>query len=102
MKAWHVLNLGDAMLAGAALDRIEAQLEAEWARLGQPDDAAAYTRHESEGRLHCELKVYLAPGLRDAAERLGAEPCDEPSRDGLSLLVGTEEAWAVNYPERDG
>ena len=98
---WYAVNLGDAMLADASLERIAATLEAEWSRLGHPIGAAAFVSHESEGRLHCEVKVYLAPGFRDEAARLEAEPCGRPLREGLGLLVGSEASWAVLFPEGD-
>ena len=96
MDSWSVLNLGDATLAMAGLDAVEARFLAEG-----PDPAsgaAVFIRHESEGDLHCELKAYFTPGARAVAEAAGAEPCLRPVRAGLSLLLGPESAWSLFPP----
>lgn len=86
------------MLAGEALDRLESLFRAEYAKAGRPSEMAIFIRHESEGRLHCEVKAYFAPASGAVAREVGADPCDRPSPQGLSLLVGGEEAWAALFP----
>ena len=58
MRDWFSKNLGDAMLAYELLHQFEELFSAAHASAGKPGDMAAFVRHESEGRLHCEVKVY--------------------------------------------
>ncbi|QKQ27661.1 hypothetical protein [Candidatus Reidiella endopervernicosa] len=100
MDSWFSMSLGDAMLVGAALDRLEALFLSEFEKSGAPEAMALFVRHESEGRLHCEVVVYFSPAAFSVAEAVGAAPCGKPVYQGLSLLAGSEGAWAVLFPER--
>lgn len=85
MQSWFVLNAGDAMLAADALDEVRAC----FARAGPSARASAVLmRHESEGRLHCELKLYFPPELAALALGLGATRCAAPAPAGLGVLAG--------------
>ena len=99
MSMWFQKNLGDAMLAFLALDHVEAVCQSAYTKANCPNDIAVFFRHESEGRLHCEVKVYFSPALANIVEELGATPCEQPTKYGLSLLVGTPTAWSVLFPE---
>jgi hypothetical protein len=46
-------------------------------------------RHESNGRLHCELVVYFSPQCARLARQLGASPCLAPNATGANLLIGS-------------
>jgi len=102
MSAWSTKNLGDAMLAGEALARLEALFLSVYGKSGRSSDIAIFIRHESEGRLHCEVKAYFSPGAVVVAKTLDADPCARPSRDGLSLLIGSGDPWLALFPELDG
>jgi len=99
MKDWFSKNLGDAMLAHDSLHQLEKLFSAAYARAGKPGDMAAFMRHESEGRLHCEVKVYLSPSFFAVAEEVNAELSSKPSPAGLSILVGSQECWSTLFPE---
>jgi hypothetical protein len=86
-QSWHSLNLGDAMLAGETLEAIKAQFTTMCADRVTADDRAVYMRHESEGRLHCEVIVYFSPKTRALARQFGAVPCNEPAADNLDVLI---------------
>ena len=101
MGVWFTKNLGDAMMASEGLDRIESLFRASY-RTGSPQDAGIFTRHESEGRLHCEVRAYFSPATATLAKGLGATPCEKPSPNGLGLLVGDEACWPSLFPERAG
>lgn len=88
VSSWFVCNLGDAMLAQDALADIRRRIDAACSEATRPGDAAAYIRHVSEGRLHCEVLVYFSPGAAAVARECGALPCAPPARDGLDLLAG--------------
>lgn len=102
MSIWFKKNLGDAMLAGDSLEEIEGKFFSAYGNSGIPKDAAVFIRHESEGRLHCEVKAYFSSGADVVAKELGADLCERPSPDGLSLLVGSADAWRTLFPEDDG
>jgi hypothetical protein len=101
MRNWFLKNLGDAMLASDQQDRIEQLLLSAYADAGNPKEMAAFTRHESEGRLHCEVKIYFSPILVAVAREVNAEPCEKPSPDGLSMLAGAQDSWLALFPERN-
>jgi len=100
MSKWFCKNLGDAMLAFQGVGRVEDAFQSACANADCPGDAAIFLRHES-GRLHCEAKVYFSPASARIAQELGAEPCEKPAKDGLSLLAGPSDAWSVLFPEGD-
>lgn len=90
MEVWYSRNLGDAMLADEALSRVTAGFADAWENAGRPGDMGLFMRHESDGRLHCEVKVYFSPAAADMARAWGATPCPAPSPEGLSLLAGAD------------
>ena len=92
---WYSLHLGDAMMASVELDRALARLVA----LDPEETVPAFSRHESEGRLHCELVLYLPPSAAVLADALHASPCITPAYYGLSQVRGTEGALARLLPD---
>lgn len=96
---WFSKNLGDAMLAGAELNSIEEQFKAAFTQVDRPGAMAVFMRHESEGRLHCEVKIYFSPAAAAVASAVGAEPCTKPSPVGLDLLAGAEAARQALFPD---
>lgn len=98
MDNWFVLTLGDAMFAGAALDDLLAQLNNLSDAKHWGEHSAVLTRHESEGRLHCELMVYFSPALQSLAQAVGARPCVQPSPEGLSVLLGSSKLELLFSP----
>lgn len=97
MSTWFTNNLGDAMLAGEFLDQIEALFLVEYEKANNSREMAVFVRHESEGRLHCEVRVYFSPSTAIVAEMVDAVPCKKPSRDDLGLLYGSEESWSILF-----
>jgi hypothetical protein len=99
MGIWFKKNLGDAMLAFVELDHIEAVCQSTYTKANCSKEMAVLLRHESEGRLQCEVVVYFSPAMAQIAGELGAIPCEQPTKYGLSLLVGTPTAWPVLFRE---
>lgn len=99
MTQWFIKNLGDATLAHEEQESLKAILESAYARAGNQDDMASFYRHESEGGLHCEVKVYLSPNSQGVANEIDASPCEKPAPHSLSLLAGSLEAWRIHFPE---
>ena len=100
MRNWFLKNLGDAMLAGDQQERIKQLLLSAYSEADSPKEMAAFIRHESEGRLHCEVKIYFSPMSIAVAREVNAEPCEKPSPDGLSILAGSQDSWVVLFPEQ--
>ncbi|MCP4340089.1 MAG: hypothetical protein GY799_14665 [Desulfobulbaceae bacterium] len=100
MNCWFTSNLGDAMLAGESLEHIKELFLAEYEMNDSRKEWALFIRHESEGRLHCEVKVYFSPATVIVAKTVNATPCNKPSSDGLGLLVGSEKSWSILFPEK--
>lgn len=98
MRVWFSKNLGDGMLACEPLGHIEEIFLSVYAKADSPIEMAVFIRHESEGRLHCEVKVYFSPASCVVARAVDAEPCERPSPDGLSLLAGSEDSWLALFP----
>ena len=88
------------MLAGDQQDRIKQLLLSAYSEADSPKEMAAFIRHESEGRLHCEVKIYFSPMSIAVAREVNAEPCEKPSPDGLSILAGSQDSWVVLFPEQ--
>jgi hypothetical protein len=98
MNLWYGKNLGDAMLAWEHLDRIQDLYVSIYGKTNRRSNVAVFYRHESEGRLHCEVWAYISPAAVELARAVAAEPCKQPSIDSLDLLVGPEECWTVLFP----
>ena len=99
MDVWHSKNLGDGMMACVPLGRIEDTFSVIYEEAGSPKNMAVFTRNNSEGSLHCEVRVYFPPTLVSMAKEQGATPCSRPTPSGLSLLAGSEKSWQVLFSE---
>lgn len=99
MDYWHVLNLGDGIMAVQPSDEIREQFLRSFMEAGNPPDMAVFTRLESEGRLHCEVMAYFSPAAVRIAKEFDALPCEKPARTGLGLLAGDARSWSVLFPE---
>ena len=84
------------MFAGEELEHIKSLFLAAYKKAGSPDDMAIYVRHEAEGRLHCEVKLYFTPATHEVAEAMSARYCPPPSHEGLGLLAGSKTALLDN------
>lgn len=99
MNHWSSINLGNEMWAWEPLEQIKESFLSAYEQAGRPQEMALFTRHESEGRLHCELVVYFSPAARPVAQSADAQLSPQPARDGLSLMAGSDEAWSSLFPE---
>ena len=57
MHSWYSKNLGDGILAQEPLRHIEQRFLSAYTDAGTPEDMALFIRHDSEGRLHCEVWI---------------------------------------------
>lgn len=90
--SWCVLNLGDPLLADEQLAQVLEAARIACLEGEAGEDLAVFQRHESEGRLHCELKLYFSPGLHALAQSLGARACRVPNTYDLARVAGSEQA----------
>ena len=97
MTAWFAKNLGDAMLAWDSLDRVETLYTSLYGGADSRRDTAVFIRHESEGRLHCEVMAYFSPNAFLLAAALDAAPCKRLSKHDLSLHVGPGDSWQTLF-----
>lgn len=93
---WRCANLGDALLAAEASERIAADFLHHYAGTDVP--RAIVSRHESQGRLHCELLVYFSPACRDLALQWRGRACPAPGLAGSSLVACSGGQWPDIYP----
>jgi len=100
MGPWFSMSLGDPLVAGEPLSDLEARVRAAGATADGPGEMALFVRHESDGGLHCEVRAYFSPSATSVARAVGADPCDRPSPEGLSLLVGAPDVWRTLFPRR--
>ena len=98
---WYSLGLGDGMSAAEPSEEIQAFFAEVFSAKGMPPEMAVFTRHESEGRLHCEVVAYFSPKAAEIAQAFEAEPCLKPVRAGLGLLAGRDEAWASLFGDTE-
>ena len=95
---WYSKEIGDGLMAYEPSEQIIKAFQAGFILAGKPVEMAVFTRHESEGRLHCEVLAYFSPAAASIARLVEAEPCEKPSRGGLGLLAGDEGCWPVLFP----
>jgi len=99
MTTWFYKDLGDAMMADEALNRIRESFLPVFRSAGNSEELAVFTRNDSEGRLHCEVFVYFSPAAAEVAQLFDALPCEKPLKDGLDLLAGDKSSWSLLFPE---
>lgn len=94
---WFSKQLGDGVWAYSLTDQIKDSFRPLFVLAGRPMDMAVFTRHESEGRLQCEVVAYFSPAAATVAHVLHARPCQKPSRSELDLLAGEPDCWAALF-----
>ena len=99
MGSWFTCNLGDAMLAGESLEHIKTLFMSSQARSKDSNEMAIFIRHESEGSLHCDVRLYFSPATAHVAEAVDATACIKPIPRDMGLLAGSKAAWSILFPE---
>lgn len=87
---WHVLDLGDPLLAAAQKAELVQIAQQEFEQLGRPDGWQLGSLHVA-GDLHCSLRLYFSPPAQALALRLGARPARRPDSVELEWLAGSEQ-----------
>ncbi len=99
MTHWYTLNLGDALLADQAITSTEQAVLKAYLKAGKPNNMASFIRHESEGKLHCDVMIYFSPAAAEVAQWLGAAPCSQPAPEGLGLLAGDKDCYSHYFSD---
>jgi hypothetical protein len=97
VAVWFSKSLGDGMLAHEPQCELEELFQSMYVKAGSPKGMAVFVRHESDGRLHCEVRAYFSPASVDVAKAVDAQPCQKPSPDSLSLLAGAEASRSLLF-----
>lgn len=96
MQHWYSKSLGDGMWADIPSEEIKQLFQPLFESAGKPAGMAVFMRHE-EGDLHCEWIAYFSPAAAEVAKAVEASPCAKPIQEGLDLLAGSDECWAVLF-----
>src|SRR6185436_7267139 len=99
MSTWFSKELGDAITACTSSAQIKEAFLPLFTASEKPLEMAVFTKTESEGRLHCDVTAYFSPAAAEIAQIFGAQPCEQPPRDRLDLLVGDPGCWSILFPE---
>lgn len=99
MSTWFSKQLGDGVWSLPLTDQVEDLFSPLFANAGRPVGMAVFTRHESKGRLQCEVVAYFSPAASVLAHVLDARPCEKPARGELDLLAGEPGCWPVLFPD---
>ena len=98
MSRWFSKNLGNGTAAVAPTLEIQTAFGNAAAAAGLPTDMALFSKHDMRGN----VSLYFSPGASDFAKTWGAQPCEKPEKEGLSLLVGHAFALEHFYPYPKG
>jgi hypothetical protein len=97
MHTWFCKNLGDAMLAYDELEEIKELFFLRYKNMPICNDIAIFIRHESEGHLQCEVKLYFSPKLEHFANELDAIACAKPRAHSLGLFIGSDKSRNIFF-----
>ena len=75
---WFSKPLGDGIWAYSLTDQVRDAFEPLFVLAGRPLDMAVFTRHESDGRLQCEVIAYFP--RRPPLWRMCSMPCRAKNR----------------------
>jgi len=97
MDTWYSLDLGDGVQAFPRSQEIMDAFFWAFTLPGQPDYMAAFSRYDLKANM---VTVYFTPASHSIAEAFNTTPCEKPSSDDLSLLVGDFRCWEQFFPDR--
>jgi len=97
VNIWFLSNLGDPVIAEELLEHLKTLFYAKYKQAKRTKEMAIFFRHESNGGVHCEVKVYFSPATVLLAKEFGAIPCKKPASEGLGLLVGSSESRSIYF-----
>ena len=99
MPTWFSKDLGDGVAAYTPTHEIMDAFTPMLAAAGCPIDMVLFSRYDSQRNV---VTVYFSPHASNLARMFGAQPCEKPSREDLSLLVWDARVWEHFYPPSEG
>jgi hypothetical protein len=93
---WQCLALRDDFGAFDKSDALSDVFIDAFVAAGEPVDMAVFMRRDHDRGL---LTYWFSPAARTVAMQWHAAECEQPpSGEGLSLLLGDDDAWRVFFP----
>jgi hypothetical protein len=99
LESWRCLDLGDAVLAIETCHQIREEFDRRYAGHSRAATTAVFTAQVASD-LHCRVIAYFTPDCAPLALQFSAVPCTPPGSDGLELLAGDPECWALLFARR--
>ncbi len=96
MDTWFSKQLGNGVDAHAPSIAIQEAFLPMFARAGNPTDMAVFSRYDLRENT---VTVYFSPAASQLAQTFGAAPCEKPSFENLSLLVGDQRSIDSLFPK---
>jgi hypothetical protein len=93
---WHCLALRDGAAGYEASDALSEVFIDAFVAAGEPVDMAVFRHRDRDNGFSVH---WFSPAAHSVATQWHAAECDQPpSADGLSLLLGDDDAWRVFFP----
>ncbi len=99
MPTWFSKDLGDGVAAYTPRLQIMDAFMPMFTAAGCPIDMAVFSRYDLQRNV---VTVYFSPRASKLAGIFGAQPCEKPPREDLSLSVGDVRVWEHFYPPSEG
>lgn len=93
---WYSKDIGDGVEAYEPTSKIQEAFTPLFGAVGCPVDMAVFSRYDHRRNI---VTFYFSPAASMLAKAFSATPCQEPSRENLSLLVGDARCMSVLFPD---
>lgn len=88
MNSWYELELGDAIIAQAEMERIRESYLRFKTTTGGNNIGTVHLQYRTFASLHCKVTAFFSPDASAFARHMGATACLAPSPQGLELFLG--------------
>ncbi len=95
MDTWYSRSLGDGIEAYQPSKQIIDSFMPFHDTAGNPLHMVVFSREDPETNI---ITANFSPSAHALAALFNATPCEKPSPDGLTFLVGDQRAWDILYP----
>ena len=97
MGQWYCKSLGSLQNAVSATVELQDAFLPFFVSIGQSKHAAIFFSSDKEDGVGF---AYFTPEAAALGSQLGASPCEKPSCEGISLLVGDQSAIQHFFPKK--
>lgn len=95
MGTWFSVELGDGIQAYRPSNQIQKAFIPIFVAANCPKDMAVFSRYDLKQNI---VTAYFTPSAYTIAKMFNATPCEKPSQEDLSLLVGDVRCLDIFYP----